>query len=301
MAPLGPIEKVRDHLRLLQFQLSKFHLGRVFADAFSPSLHAAACFHLSELYRELVAPIRDRLDAEHLVIVPHGFLHQLPFHALLDGGKWLCDEYSISYAPSASVFQLCAAKRSRAPERSLVLGIPDPLAPHIRQEAEFVASVLPNAALFLGEEASEDRLRAYGPVSRFIHIATHGLFRSDNPMFSSIRLGNSQLTLLDLYQLRLSAELITLSGCGTGLNAVVGGDELLGLARGLLYAGAQALVVTLWDVNDESTAMFMKYFYEKLTCTTNKAVALQHAIHRLRSNYAHPYHWAPFVLIGKYA
>ncbi|MBZ5631117.1 MAG: CHAT domain-containing protein [Acidobacteriia bacterium] len=301
MVPLGPIEKVRDHLRLLQFQLSKFRFGRVFADAFSPALQAAASFHLNELYRELVAPIRDRLDAAHLVIVPHGFLHQLPFHALWDGRKWLCDEFSISYAPSASVFHLCAAKRSRAPERSLVLGIPDPRAPHIRQEAEFVASVLPNAALFLGEEASEERLRAYGPVSRFIHIATHGLFRRDNPMFSSIRLGNSQLTLLDLYQLRLSAELITLSGCGTGLNAVVGGDELLGLARGLLYAGAQALVVTLWDVNDESTAMFMKCFYEKLTCTTNKAVALQHAIHSLRSSYAHPYYWAPFVLIGKFA
>ena len=301
MVPLGPIEKVRDHLRLLQFQLSKFRLGREYAERFSPALQAAASFHLGELYRELVAPIHDRLDAGHLVIVPHGFLHYVPFHALFDGQKWLCDDFSISYAPSASVFQLCAARHSRAPERSLVLGIPDPLAPHIRQEAEFVASVLPNSSLFLGDEAGEDRLRAYGPVSRFIHIATHGLFRRDNPMFSSIRLANSQLTLLDLYQLRLSAELITLSGCGTGLNAVVGGDELLGLARGLLYAGAQALVVTLWDVNDESTAMFMKCFYEKLTCTTNKAVALQHAIHSLRSSYAHPYYWAPFVLIGKFA
>ena len=301
VVPLVPAEEVRDHLHLLQFQLAKFRLGREYANTFGPALQAAASFHLEELYRDLVAPIRDRLDARHLVIVPHGFLHHLPFHALFDGEKWLCDEFSISYAPSSSVFHLCTAKRWRAPERSLVLGIPDPLAPYIRQEAEFVASVLPNPRLFLGEEASEDRLRAYGPVSRFIHIATHGLFRRDNPMFSSIRLGKSQLRLLDLYQLRLSAELVTLSGCGTGLNVVVGGDELLGLARGLLYAGAQTVLATLWDANDESTAMFMKCFYEGLASTANKAVALQHAMRSLRATYPHPYHWAPFVLIGKFS
>src|SRR5207245_2941039 len=83
-------------------------------------------------------------------------------------------------------------------------------------------------------------------------------------MFSSIRLSDSLLSLFDLYQLRLPAELVTLSGCGTGLNVVVGGDELLGLVRGLLYAGALSVLVTLWDVNDQSTAEFMKWFYQHL-------------------------------------
>ena len=83
-------------------------------------------------------------------------------------------------------------------------------------------------------------------------------------MFSSISLGDSHLNLFDLYQLNLPCELVTLSGCGTGLNMVVGGDELLGLVRGLLYAGAQGVLVTLWDVNDQSTAEFMKLFYEAL-------------------------------------
>ena len=120
-------------------------------------------------------------------------------------------------------------------------------------------------------------------------------------MFSSISLGDSQLSLFDLYQLNLNAELVTLSGCGTGLNVVVGGDELMGLNRGLLYAGAQGVLLTLWDVNDQSTAEFMQLFYQRLGKDRNKALALQHAMAETRRRYAHPFYWAPFVLVGKYA
>jgi CHAT domain-containing protein len=144
-------------------------------------------------------------------------------------------------------------------------------------------------------------LREKGAHCRLVHIATHGWFRRDNPMFSSISLGDSQLSLFDLYQLDLPAELVTLSGCGTGLNVVVGGDELLGLVRGLLYAGAQGVLVTLWDVNDQSTAEFMKLFYEYLKTNPNKAQAVQYATGEIRKKYAHPFYWAPFVLVGKYA
>ena len=118
-------------------------------------------------------------------------------------------------------------------------------------------------------------------------------------MFSSMRLGDSQLSLLDLYSLRLSSELVTLSGCSTGLNAVVGGDELLGLVRGLLYAGTRAVLVTLWDVDDRSTADFMKSFYNHRAFESDKARALRQAMREVREVYPHPYHWSPFVLIGK--
>jgi CHAT domain-containing protein len=99
----------------------------------------------------------------------------------------------------------------------------------------------------------------------------------DNPMFSAIQLGDGPVSVFDLYDLRISAELVTLSGCGTGLNALIGGDELLGLVRGWLYAGAQSVLVSLWDVHDRSTAQLMADFYERLRTTDN---------------------WAPFVLIG---
>ena len=92
---------------------------------------------------------------------------------------------------------------------------------------------------------------------------------------------------------------MTLSGCGTGLNVVVGGDELLGLKRGLLYAGAQALLLTLWDVHDQSTAEFMKLFYERLQSGSSKSLAVQEAMAEIRREYPHPFYWAPFTLVGK--
>jgi CHAT domain-containing protein len=180
------------------------------------------------------------------------------------------------------------------------MGIPDQSAPYIEQEARFAASVLPGARLHLGAEASESALREHGPMSRFVHIATHGLFRRDNPMFSSIRLGDSHISLFDLYQIPLSAELVTLSGCSTGLNAVVGGDELVGLMRGLLHAGAHGILVSLWDVQDQCTAEFMTAFYRRLQAEGNKAEALRGAMKELMVRFPHPYYWAPFMLVGKY-
>ena len=118
-------------------------------------------------------------------------------------------------------------------------------------------------------------------------------------MFSSIRLGRSQLSLFDLYQFQFDAELITLSGCGTGMNVVIGGDELIGLVRGLLYAGAQTLMVSLWEVHDESTAEFMGDFYQNFKSSANKANALRTAVMSLKQKHRHPYYWAAFALVGK--
>ena len=119
-------------------------------------------------------------------------------------------------------------------------------------------------------------------------------------MFSSIRMGNSYLSLYDLYQLHLPVELVTLSGCATGLNVVAAGDELIGLARGLFQAGAQSLLLSLWDVHDQSTADFMAAFYRRLQAGEDKAMAVQQAMIQMRDRYPHPYQWAPFVLMGKY-
>ncbi len=297
--PLANAEKVRNLLRLLQFQLSKFRLGPEYVQRFASTLQTATDAHLRDLYNHLIAPVEARLKARHLVIVPHDFLHYLPFHALHDGHGFLIDKVSISYAPSASVYHLCCSRSASCADRSLILGIPDSRTPNVIEEARNVAAVLPNPALFIGAEATEERLRIHSAQSRFVHIAAHGLFRQDNPRFSSMRLGDSQISLLDLYSLNLSSELVTLSGCSTGLNAVVGGDEMLGLVRGLLYAGTRSVLVTLWDVDDKCTADFMKAFYGHLAANGNKGGALQMAMQEIRRTYSHPYYWAPFVLIGR--
>jgi CHAT domain-containing protein len=302
IVPLCQAAEIRRLIQLLRFQLSKFRLGREYTRRFETQLLDATQGHLRELYRGLIAPIEHRIrDTGHLIVAPHDFLHYLPFHAMVDdSGAYLGDRFSMSYTPSASVYHLCAAKQNHGNGGSLILGIPDPAAPQIRTEVRGVARQLPDARVFLGRAATHDVLRELGCSARYIHIATHGRFRQDNPMFSSIRLGDSHLSLFDLYQLNLPCELITLSGCGTGLNVVVGGDELVGLVRGLLYAGAEGVLVTLWDVNDGSTAHVMGQFYEALNSNKNKAEALRQATREVRRRYPHPFHWAPFVLVGKY-
>ena len=299
--PSAEVMLVREKLRLLQLQLAKFRLGSDYVQPLEKSLLEATQAHLEELYSLLIAPIRDHLKAEHLIIVPHAFLHYLPFHALSDGKRYLIDDFSVSYAPSSSIFAVCQEKsRPRGKGDALVLAVPDARAPFIEEEARFVSTAMGGSRLFLGADATEEQLRAYGPASRFIHIATHGYFRQDNPMFSSIRLGNSLLSLFDLYQLQFDAELVTLSGCGTGMNVVIGGDELIGLVRGLLYAGAQTLMVSLWEVHDQSTAEFMRDFYQGYEASANKANVLRTAVMKLKEKYRHPYYWAAFALVGKF-
>jgi CHAT domain-containing protein len=226
-------------------------------------------------------------------------LHHLPFQALHDGEQYLIDEFTITFAPSASIYALCQARSSIERSNSLILGIPDEAVPFVREEVQAVAACLPQPELFLGESAKAEILRQKGQTSRFIHIATHGYFRQDNAMFSGIRMGDSYLSLYDLYQLKLPAELVTLSGCSTGLNVVAAGDELLGLARGLIHAGAETSLLTLWDVQDHSSAKLMKCFYSYLASGKNKSQALQEAMKQVKAEYPHPYYWAPFVLVGK--
>jgi tetratricopeptide (TPR) repeat protein len=296
---LADSSEVSTLLEGLQFQLAKPHLGPEYVKAFGNTLLRSIRMHLENLYRALIAPVREWMKAAHLVIAPHGALHNLPFQALFDGERYLIDEFTISYAPSASVYAVCQALLSPPADTSLVLGIPDEAVPLVQEEVEAVAGSLPNSELFVGSEATAERLREMGQHSRFIHIATHGYFRRDSPMFSGIQLGDSYLSLYDLYQLKLPAELVALSGCSTGLSVVAAGDELLGLARGIIHAGAQSSLLTLWDVQDRSTAQLMKYFYGQLAMTHQKAQALQKAMLLLKSEYPHPYYWAPLILVGK--
>lgn len=298
IVPLGAVADVRGRLQLLQFQLARFRRDPDEDAARAAPVRAATEAHLRALHEMLIAPIRDRLQASHLVVIPHDVLHALPFHALFDGTRYLIDDFTISYAPSASVHRLCWAKPAAPQGGALVMGVPDAKAPFIAHEVSAVAGILPDSQVFLGDSATSDELRRHGARSRFVHLATHGTFRHDNAMFSSIRMGDGPLSVYDLYQLQLPAELVTLSGCGTGLSVTVGGDEQLGLVRGLLYAGAAAVLLTLWDAHDRSTADFMQVFYGRITQGWSKARAAQSGMVTLREKHPHPFYWAPFTIVG---
>ncbi len=293
------VSRVVHFLHLLRFQLSKFRMGTAYAHRFEQPLLTATMGHLEALYSELIAPIREQLNTKHLIFVPHGALHFLPFHVLRSRDEYLCDAHTISYAPSATVFTICQEKTGNDMPNSLVMGIPDERAPQILNEVQSVATLLPHPEVFLGAQATSEILRKRGSASSLLHIATHGTYRQDNPMFSGIRLGDGYLNLYDLYQIRLPAKLVTLSGCATGMNFVSAGDELLGLQRGLFCAGATSLLLSLWDVHDESTSALMQAFYRHYVQTGDMPDALQSAMKRLREQNPHPYFWAPFVLVGK--
>jgi CHAT domain-containing protein len=267
-------------------------------NAFGDSILETTRQHLKELYDQFVRPLESYLHRQHLVIVPHGLLHYVPFQGLFDGEKYLIDKFRISYAPSATVYNLCHRRPENNHGPALVMGIADAVAPLIREEATAVAKIIPGAQLYLDSNATLEVLRGKGGQSRIIHIATHGYFRQDQPMFSGMRLGDSMLSLMDIHQLKLPADLITLSGCVTGVSAVTGGDELLGLVRGLFHAGAKSALVTLWDVHDRSTLEFMTSFYQGLLSGADKAKALQEAAWKVRETHPHPYYWAPFNLVG---
>jgi CHAT domain-containing protein len=298
ITPVTVQPRIQKLLQLLQFQMSKFRLDPKYLSTFSQRLLEATQAHLRNLYQELIAPIRHQLKSQHLVFAQHGLLHYVPFHALHDGERYLVDHHSVSYTPSASVYAMCQSKPVNGEGSSLILGVSDAQTPSIRTEVEALRAMLPDARLFMDEQATEAVLRDLGYTSRIVHIATHGYFRRDNPMFSSIRLGDTHLSLYDLSHLQIPAELVVLSGCATGLNVVTPGDELIGLARGLLRAGAQSLVLSLWDVHDESTKDFMIAFYARLQ-GQSKGAAMRAAMIEMRDKHPHPYYWAPFSLIGK--
>ena len=295
---LVPLDDVIQSLRLLKFQLSRAHLNEGYRTRFGDALLRSVHSHLGALYAKLIAPLEELLEHENLVVVPFGPLHSLPFHALYDGKEYLIDRFATCYAPSASIFAYTSPRAADEQTASMVLGISDSRTPYIREEVEAVAKSLPRSKLFFGPDATAQRLRDEGQACRFIHIATHGHFRPDSPLFSAIQLGDGLLNLYDLYRMNLRVELLALSGCVTGMNAVEEGDELLGLTRGLLYAGARSLLVSLWDVDDRSTADFMKEFYRELQ-QRRKINAFQLATKKVRERYPHPYHWASFKFIAR--
>ena len=294
-----PTKRVEYLLECVRFQIERFQLSPEYVKGHEQVLAASMQQHLQDLYQALVAPLRNLMDMAHLIVVPHGALHYLPFHAFFDGQQYLIDAYDMSYAPSASVLKYCLEKAEVKGSTPLMIGVPDRSAPQIRREMDQLSSLFPDARRLEGRRATRRAFRRESTSADFVHIATHAVFRKDNPMFSAFKLGDGWMSALDLYGMSCSTNLITLSGCSTGMQQVAGGDDLLGLVRGFLYAGARSLLLSLWPISDESTASLMGHFYRYWFEGATKAVALQQAALRLREDFPHPFFWAPFMLVGK--
>jgi tetratricopeptide (TPR) repeat protein len=308
---LGSVAAVQRLLRKLDSQWDRFGAGREFAGRHMPLLERSARQVLASLYAELVASVEPLLEevvgslpseagsVRKLTVVPHGPLHRVPFHALFDGERYLIERFEISYAPSTTVYALCQERDARGLDGALVLGVDDPSIPAAADEARTVSKHLPGASVRVGEEATLTALWCEAPGRGALHLACHGLFRADNPMFSALKLHDGWLLASDAMGLDLDGTLVALSACESGRSEVVGGDEILGLTRAFLGAGAATLAVSLWLVQDETTADLMGDWYERLRAGEQPATALRAAQLELKERHPHPYYWAPFVLIGK--
>jgi CHAT domain-containing protein len=172
--------------------------------------------------------------------------------------------------------------------------------PYVLEEAEAISALLPGRCLVDAEATRAAFIKA-APHYGIVHLVAHGEARLDNPTFAHLRLADGQLNPSDVFNLELDGALVTLSACETGRGVVMGGDELIGLSRGFLYAGAATVVQSLWRVEDGSTARMMEQFYQGLCAGQSRGAALRQAQRELLANPetgVHPYFWAPFQLIG---
>lgn len=298
---LGREEEAREALDQLRFQISSLRYGAGRMRKHLPSLTARARQHLATLYDLLLGPVEEYADGRRLVIVPYRSLHYLPFHALYDGARYVIERREVTYAPSAVVLRHSLSRQANAPERALLLGVANAQTPRVRDEIRTLAPLFPEATALLDEEATLAALRQQASSADVLHLACHGQFRPDNPLFSSLRLTDGWLTVRDAYHLDLShCNLVTLSACETGMSAVAPGDELIGLARGFISAGAPSLVLSLWTVDDEATAQLMASFYRRLRAGDHPAAALRSAQLQLLKDEPHPFFWSPFILVGRW-
>lgn len=263
----------------------------------------------------VLAPVLAGASGQKLLIVPHGPLHYVPF-AAIDGtggaGGPLVVQRAIRMAPSLSAL---VATRSRpgmttgaADRRGAIFGNPARREagldlPGAEAEAQAIAHIYPKSDLFLRGQATLGQFRSAAQGKAFVHIAAHGLFQPADPLASRLLFSPSgdnsgDLTVGDLYGMRLDSSLAVLSACQTGLSDVSPGDDLIGLVRGFMFSGVGGVVATYWNVADESTALLMQTFYSHLKSGASAQEALQAGQAAVRQRFPHPFYWAPFALMG---
>ncbi len=297
-----PEEAARAAQRL-RFHMQRYAGSKEYVHAILPNIDAAVNDSLRCLYDLLLAKLLPMITAKRLIIAPHGALHGLPFHAFLGPNGPLIRDYEILYTPSCSVWHAVRKRSARGDNQtgdvsSLVFGIPGSGYENVAREAEQVSTLLPNTILRNGNEATIGEFQHLAPQSTFIHLAAHAEFRSDNPLFSGLRLADGWLQARDVYDMQLKCDLVTLSACSTGTVGIAPGDELMGLTRGFLLAGASNVVASLWAADDKATVELMQRFYQQLALGKAPAAALRNAQLTTYDIEKQAYLWAPFIILG---
>ena len=278
---------------------------------------------LERLYATLIEPLVGKsalIGAHRLIVVPDAALGHVPFAALRDGktGRYLVEDYAISYLPTAGalpVLRTDDAQRPSALELTATVFAPLPEdLPATRREAEAISAALRGTKLITGRKASEERLRRELSSGRIVHVASHGVLESSNPLFSRVELArgssasenDGRFELHEILGVAVRSPLVFLSGCETEIgparsSTFAGGDDYATLARAFLYSGARSVIATLWRIDDEGAAEFAGRFYHHLRSAGNPSEALAAAQRDLlgADPYSAPYYWAAYRLAGE--
>jgi CHAT domain-containing protein len=295
------------------------------------------CINSNELYNTLILPLTNEIENKNITIIPDGKLCYIPFDALLeelpDTSKniefnqlnYLIRSYCINYSNSANLLykQVSGEKKSRikvlafAPEykegeyieiarkKYELIQLPG-----IQKEVEKISTIMKTKAFF-GEDASEENFRNNVENYDILHLAMHAFINDSLPAFSSLAfaqtksnnsLNNGMLNTADIYNFKLKAKLTVLSACNTGTGQLKQGEGIMSLARGFLYAGCPTIIMSLWEVDDESGTEIMTSFYKNLKKGKSKDESLRQSklsyLESVNSRKAHPHYWLGFVSIG---
>jgi CHAT domain-containing protein/Tfp pilus assembly protein PilF len=292
-----------------------------------------------DLFQLLIVPVEQHLkDKADLILILDGILHYVPFETLIDNDRLLIERFRVTYAPSVTLLASLQKELKQRNTKGLI-AFADPVLSsdpskisaeqqgsrlqnlirlrYSKEEVEGIASLYPKDSqqIYLAHDATEEKFRSEN-ISQYevVHFATHALIDEEVPRRSGIVLtseakGQSDgvLQMHEIWNLNLNTKLVVLSACETGLGKLVRGEGMVSLMRAFFYAGTKSIVVSLWNVDDNSTADLMKAFYTHMKNGMSSAESLRQAKLEMiqgakeGSNYAayqQAYYWGPFILIG---
>ena len=260
-----------------------------------------------QLYFYLIQPVLSYIKSSHLLIIPQEELNSIPFQALQNPktGQYVGDNYEISSAPSATVLGSLEQKPNLSSGR--LLAVADPEIHDASEEVRAIGMLYPGRSKVVAQAAANKAdIKAWVGHYNVVHLSVHGQFNSSDPLLSYLQFkempsDNGRLTAAEMFGLPLQKHsLVVLSACETGRVEATHAGEVLGMVRSLLYAGADNLVLSSWEVDAASTKLWMETFYrEGQTNSPAAAARLALVAVKSRPEFSHPFFWAPFVMTGK--
>ena len=272
----------------------------------------------ASLYSALIRPLEKKgylRGVRKLVIIPHGVLNYLPFAALPrtaeKNSHFLIETYEICEEPSAGFLAKPANAGESLLRRVVSFAPANAGLKYAALEARDVAAIFGSRGeAIVGHEATKSKFRDVAPDYDIVHIATHGFFNRSNPVLSGLQFeverdDDGRLAVSDILAMRLNARLVTLSACETALGGgstadIPAGDEFVGLNRAFLDAGGDAVIASLWKVDDHSTAQMMRRVYRRIESNGGSSALAQAQRAMIQSpKYSNPYYWAGFIYLGR--